>query len=113
MALPPGAIFEAVTPDAGVVVYDVSHLLPTKKGRPQPARKPGARIVRCYVHKSGGEGGAGFAGLLACARYVAWCSASHKTLWCRGKWYGSGLNAHEILRPLAPPGLPVARWQRS
>jgi len=70
MALPPGAIFEAVTPDAGVVVYDVSHLLPTKKGRPQPARKPGARIVRCYVHKSGGEGGPGFAGLLACARYV-------------------------------------------
>lgn len=70
MALPPGAIFEAVTPDAGVVVYDVSHLLPTKKGRPQPARREGSKIVRCYVHKSGGEGGAGFAGLLACARYV-------------------------------------------
>ena len=70
MALPDGAIFEALTPDSGVAVWDVSHLLPTKGGKPQPERKPGAKIVRCYVHKSGGEGGPGFAGLLASARYV-------------------------------------------
>jgi len=68
--LPPGAVFEAVTPDPRVAVYDVSHLLPTKQGRPQPARPEGARIVRCYVHKSGGEGRDGFAGVLGMARYV-------------------------------------------
>ena len=68
MTIPDGAIFEAVTPDPGVAVWDVSHLLPTKKGRPQPARA--GKIERFYVHKSGGEGGPGFAGLLASARYV-------------------------------------------
>jgi hypothetical protein len=70
VTIPPGAIFEAITPDPGVAVWDVAYLLPTKKGRPQPERKPGAKIVRCYVHKSGGEGGPGFAGILASARYV-------------------------------------------
>ena len=72
LMLPPGATFEAVAPHLGgaVAVWDVSHLLPTKKGKPQPARSPGARIVRCYVHKSGGEGPAGYAGVLGMARYV-------------------------------------------
>ena len=70
MTIPDGATREAITPDPGVAVWDVSHLLPTKGGKPQPERKPGAKIVRCYVHKSGGEGGPGFAGLLASARYV-------------------------------------------
>ena len=70
--LPPDARLEAVIahPSGPVALYDVSHLLPTKKGRPQPSRKAGAKIERCYVHKSGGEGRAGFAGLLGSARYV-------------------------------------------
>lgn len=69
---PKGAVHEAtiIHPDGEVALYDVSHLLPTKKGRPQPPRPPGATIRRCYVHKSGGEGRGGFAGLLASARYV-------------------------------------------
>mgnify|MGYP000281729807 CR=1 FL=1 len=45
MSLPAGAILEAVIPHPSgetVALYDVSHLLPTKKGRPQPARPTGA-----------------------------------------------------------------------
>jgi hypothetical protein len=53
-----------------VALYDVYHLLPTKKGRPQKPRPASARIERFYVHKSGGEGRDGFEGLLASARYV-------------------------------------------
>lgn len=53
-----------------VALYDVSHLLPTKKGRPQPPRPRGAKILRLYVHKSGGEGGPGLPGILAMVRYV-------------------------------------------
>lgn len=68
--LPTGAAFEAITPDSGVAVWDVSHLLPTKGGKPQPARRKGSAIIRCYVHKSGGEGPAGFRGVLGMARYV-------------------------------------------
>jgi len=67
---PDGAIFEAVTPDPGVAVWDVSHLLPTLGGKPQPARPDGQDIVRIYVHKSGGEGPDGFRGVLGMARYV-------------------------------------------
>lgn len=73
MPVDPRAVLEAVIQHPSgqqVALYDVSHLLPTKKGRPQPARREGARIVRCYVHKSGGEGGPGYAGILASARYV-------------------------------------------
>lgn len=74
MSLPADAIHEAdvIHPPSRrtVAVYDVAHLLPTKKGRPQPERPPGAAIRRLYVHKSGGEGRDGFAGLLASARYV-------------------------------------------
>jgi len=67
----PGTL-EAVIPhpSGDVALYDVSALLPTKKGRPQPERKPGAKIVRLYVHKSGGEGGPGLAGILGMVRYV-------------------------------------------
>jgi hypothetical protein len=71
--LPPGAILEAVIPHPSgeaVALYDVSHLLPTLRGRPQPARKPGAKIVRWYLHKSGGEGPDGWRGILAMVRYV-------------------------------------------
>lgn len=68
--LPEGAIFEAVTPDPGVAVWDVSSLLPTKRGRPQPERPEGQAIERLYVHKSGGEGPAGFRGVVGMARYV-------------------------------------------
>lgn len=66
-------VLEAVIPHPSgetVALYDVSAMLPTKKGRPQPARKPGVKIVRLYVHKSGGEGGPGIAGILAMVRYV-------------------------------------------
>lgn len=68
--LPPGAIFESVTPDPGVAVWDVSHLLPTLGGKPQPARPKGQAIERLYVHKSGGEGPAGYRGVLGMTRYV-------------------------------------------
>lgn len=70
---PAGAILEAVIQHPSgqaVALYDVSHLLPTKKGRPQPARPAGAKIRRFYWHKSGGEGGPGIAGILAMVRYV-------------------------------------------
>lgn len=73
MTKPPSeATLEAIIdhPDGPVALYDVAHLLPTRKGRPQPPRPPGATIRRCYVHKSGGEGRGGFAGLLASARFV-------------------------------------------
>ena len=73
MPIPPGAILEAVIPHPSgetVALWDVSHLLPTRQGRPQKPRPAGAKIVRCYVHKSGGEGSRGFDGLLASARYV-------------------------------------------
>ena len=66
-------VLEAVIPHPSgetVALYDVSALLPTKKGRPQPARKPGAKIERLYVHKSGGEGGPGLPGILGMVRYV-------------------------------------------
>lgn len=70
--VPKGARLEAtiVHPAGDVALYDVSHLLPTRKGRPQPKRPTGARIERLYVHKSGGEGRGGFAGLLGSARYT-------------------------------------------
>lgn len=71
--LPAGAVLEAVIPHRSgevVALYDVSALLPTKKGRPQPARPRGARIQRLYVHKSGGEGGPGLRGILGMVRYV-------------------------------------------
>ena len=70
--VPDLAVLEAtiIHPDGPVSLYDVSHLLPTRKGRPQPARPDGAAIERLYVHKSGGEGRGGFAGLLASARYT-------------------------------------------
>ena len=69
---PDGAIHEATIahPLGDVALYDVSHLLPTRGRKPQPARPQGAKIERLYVHKSGGEGRGGFAGLLASARYV-------------------------------------------
>lgn len=73
MGTPAGAIFEAVIQHPSgqqVALYDVSHLLPTKKGRPQPARPADAKIKRFYWHKSGGEGGPGLAGILAMVRYV-------------------------------------------
>lgn len=69
----PGAILEAVIPHPSgelVALWDVSRLLPTKKGRPQPARPRGAKIERLYVHKSGGEGRPGFRGILGMVRYV-------------------------------------------
>ena len=73
MARPAGAILEAVIPHPSgevVALYDVSHLLPTKQGRPQPARPAGSKIQRLYVHKSGGEGGPGIAGILGMVRFV-------------------------------------------
>ena len=73
MSVNPRAILEAIIPHPSgevVALYDVSHLLPTKKGRPQPARPVGAKIKRLYVHKSGGEGGPGLPGILAMVRYV-------------------------------------------
>jgi hypothetical protein len=70
--VPKGARLEATIchPAGDVALYDVSHLLPTRKRRPQPKRPEGARIERLYVHKSGGEGRGGFRGLLGSARYV-------------------------------------------
>ena len=73
MLIPSGAILEAITPHpsgVSVALYDVSHLLPTKKGRPQPVRHEGAKIARVYVHKSGGEGRDGYAGIVGMVRYV-------------------------------------------
>ena len=73
MALPTDARYEAHIPHPSgraVALYDVSHLLPTKGGKPQPARPAGQDIVRLYVHKSGGEGPAGYRGVLGMARYV-------------------------------------------
>lgn len=73
MGLPTGAILEAVIPHPSgetVALYDVSHLLPTKQRRPQPARPNGAKIQRLYVHKSGGEGGPGLPGIQAMVRFV-------------------------------------------
>lgn len=66
-------VLEAVIPHPSgetVALYDVSALLPTKGGKPQPARKPGSKIIRWYVHKSGGEGPNGLRGILAMVRYV-------------------------------------------
>lgn len=72
MTLPKGAILEDfwVYDGQEVAIYDVSHLLPTKNNRPQPLRKPGSKIERIFVHKSGGEGRDGFEGLLNSVRYV-------------------------------------------
>jgi hypothetical protein len=73
MVLPPGAIFEAeIQHPSGetVALYDVSHLLPTRQGRPQKPRPRGAKIIRWYVHKSGGEGPDGWRGILAMVGYV-------------------------------------------
>jgi hypothetical protein len=73
MGIPAGAILEVVIPHPSgetVALYDVSALLPTKKGRPQPARPAGAKVRRLYVHKSGGEGGPGLPGILGMTRFV-------------------------------------------
>lgn len=72
MTLPKEAILEDfwVYDGQEVAIYDVSHLLPTKNNKPQSLRKPGSKIERIYVHKSGGEGKDGFEGLLNSAKYV-------------------------------------------
>jgi hypothetical protein len=65
---PKGAILEAVLNER-VVIYDVSHLLPTNPRKRIELRNP-HKIVRFFLHKSGIPGRAGFAGLLASVKYL-------------------------------------------
>lgn len=70
MSFHPESKFEALVRVRGVdvAVWDVSHLLKTNPKRPLTKRTQ--PIVRCYVHKSGGEGPGGFDGLFNSSRYV-------------------------------------------
>ena len=73
MAIHHDAVLEAIIQHPSgeqVALYDLSRLLPTKKGRAQPSRPRGAKIVRLYVHKSGGEGGPGLQGILGMVAFV-------------------------------------------
>jgi len=70
MTIPDAAKLEAVVRVRGreVAIMDVNHLLPTNPRKPIKLRS--MDIERLYVHKSGGEGAPGFAGLLNSTRFV-------------------------------------------
>jgi len=77
--VPRDAVLEAELA-GGIVLLDVSHLLPVAHGK-RYASRPMSGIVRQYHHHSGAMGRPGFAGALGTARYVVaehgWAGAAY------------------------------------
>lgn len=68
MTLPKDAKYEARVA-GGIVLYDVSHLMPTHATKQYRTRRP-SRIIRAYHHHSGALGSDGFRGAYNSSRYV-------------------------------------------